>query len=381
MFMTATLSGLLACAAIFTTVAANATTEQALVCQGCNYQQAVSLAKSHAQPGPQCEDGSGTGYPTLETQICFSQPKKFVVFDAVSRQAYPFEVFHANQGGSISDLRSSIATRDRTVHPTVIELLNVGVDMHIELMSSFDQTAQRLISYQQTKVAQQKANASYAMPSGGCENDADAKAIRDAFDVQAIGTLQRIAQIDHREQTDGILNSLMSFFDRNTVSLDSVDFQLTKDEITVGASVVYSPKTKSFTAIYNSASDISLVDGRAANAVGTPILVYDIKTNSDSDLLVQVNKNNSYLSSNVPLSAVTNGTGAEVSVSSCAADAIAAVLPNVQFSVASGNGFGETPPSGPGGGSGGGSPENDCTRVLFGKANGTVVLVLTVNIC
>lgn len=132
--------------ALFANFCANAATEQALVCHGCNYQQAKSLAISNAQPVPQCQDEAGTGFPTLETQICFSQPKKLVVFDAVSRQAFPFEVYHANQGSSISDLRSSIATRDYTVHPTAIELLNTGVDMHTELMDSQDDLVERLVS-------------------------------------------------------------------------------------------------------------------------------------------------------------------------------------------------------------------------------------------
>ena len=189
-----------------------------------------------------------------------------------------------------------------------------------------------------------------------------------------------IAQIVHREQTDGILNSFMSFFDRNTASLDSIGFQLTKNGVTVGAGVVFSPKTESFTAIYSSASNISLVEGKGVNAIGTPTLVYDIKTNSDGDVLVQVNKNNSYLSSNVSLSAVTSTTGNTVSVSACAADAIAAVLPNVQFSTVSGGVIGDNPPSGSGG-DGGGSPGNDCTITKYGKVNGKVVLILTIRIC
>lgn len=146
MWVRISISMLLYGTALFANSGANAATEQALVCQGCNYQQAKSLAMSNSQPLPQCQDGSGTGFPTLETQVCFSQPKNLVIFDAVSRQAFPFEVYHANQGGSIGDLRSSVTTRDRTVHPTVIELLNTGVDMHTELMDSQDDIVERLVS-------------------------------------------------------------------------------------------------------------------------------------------------------------------------------------------------------------------------------------------
>lgn len=137
---------LLTCAAMFAAATVNATTEQALVCQGCNYQQAKSLAMSSAQPPAKCEDNSGTESAQLEDEICFSQPNKIIIFDALTRKAYPFEVYHANQGSSIGDLRASAKTRDRTVHPTAIELLNTGADMHAELINSQDDIAKRLVS-------------------------------------------------------------------------------------------------------------------------------------------------------------------------------------------------------------------------------------------
>lgn len=380
MWNKATIIKLLTCAAMFAAATVNATTEQALVCQGCNYQQAKSLAMSNAQPLPQCQDGSGTGFPTLETQICFSQPEKFIVFDAVSRQAYPFEVYHANQGGSMRDLRASVTTRDRTVHPTAIELLNTGVDMHTELMDSFDEIAQRLMTLKQTEVAEALANTSYVMAQSSCANDADAAAIQDAFDTNAIDTLQRNAQAQQREQTDGILESFKSFFDRNTAVLDSANFALSRQGVIVEGKVLISSKTASFSAIYNSANNISLVNGRGVNANGTPTLVYDIKMNTVGDLVVQLNRNYSYLSSNDSLARLTNGAGDTVSLSACAAEALDSVLPNVQFSYADGGGiFGDSPP--PVGTGGGGTVADICNRTVLGKVNGKVVLTMTVNIC
>ena len=82
----------------------------------------------------------------MKGETCLSQPKKIVIFDALTRQAYPFEVYHAKQGGNISDLRSSIATSDSSVAPEVMELLNTGVDMHTELMNSQDDIVERLVS-------------------------------------------------------------------------------------------------------------------------------------------------------------------------------------------------------------------------------------------
>ena len=360
-------------------VAVNAVTEQAVICQGCNYQQAKSLATGNARPLPQCQDGSGTGFPTLETQVCFSQPKKVVIFDAVSRQAFPFEVYHANQGGSIGDLSSSIATRDRTVHPTVIELLNTGVDMHTELMNSFDDIAQRLITLKQSEVAEALANTSYVFTQSSCANDTDAKAIQDAFDTNAIDTLQRDAQAQRREQIDGIVNTYKSYFDRHTVELDSANFILTRQGVAVEGKVIINPKSASFSAIYNSANNISLVKGKGVNASGTPVLVYDIKENQNGVVVVQIDKNSSYLSSNDSLARLTNGAGNTVSLSACAAEALDSVLPNVQFSYSDGGGiFGDSlPPVG----SGGGRVEDICYRTVLGKVNGTVVLVMTVNIC
>ncbi|MBZ9613806.1 hypothetical protein [Rheinheimera maricola] len=380
--MKTTLIKLLTCTAIFTTVAANATTEQGFVCHGCNYQQAKTLALSKSAPVPQCEGGSGSGYPTLETQICFSQVKKFVVFDSIGRQAYPFEVYHANQGGSISDLNSSLTTRDRSLLPAYVDLINTGVDMHSELMNSFNELGQRLMvdfEQQQLTRAHIVSGYSYNTSQASCENDADARAIDDAFDLAAIGQLQQNAEIIQREQTDTILDSLASYFDRNSLSLSSVSFTVVKGGLSVALDVDAKPKNHIFTVLYNSANDISVIGGRGVNAPGKPKLVYEVSTRSDGGMKALVNKDSSYISNGTSLSQITSGSN--VTVSACVADAIMSNLPQLQFSTASGNGLGETPPSGTGGGSGGGSPENDCTRVLFGKANGTVVLVLTVNIC
>lgn len=362
-------------------LSANAANENAIICQGCNYQQAQALAVQHARPILRCETVGGGDVMGIDNQSCTSQPRKIVIFDAGSRQAFPFEVYHTNQGFNAFEMQ--VMTRDRAIHPENLKLLNVGVDMQTNLNNSVHELAAAAIAkFPQVAAASGSAlpamSASYsASSSEDCSSDRDSAALETALSESTRAGMQQYVQEIHRAQIAHTIDAFMSYFQRNTASLSTVSFNLSKNSYGVNASFVIAPKTTHFTAIYNTASDIRFYDTKGQSGwVGYPQLVYDIGPNQKGDVTVTVNENYSYIDGKT-LAAIRNyqNSSEPIQISPCVALKLQQLNPNIQFDspIPVGGGSG----SGSGGGASGGSGSGGmCT--MFGRVNGKIVLVMRV---
>lgn len=364
--------------------ATHAITENAIVCETCNYQQARSLAIQLASPQLNCETVGGGDMISIDNQSCTSQPRRIVIVDANSRQAYPFEVYHTNQG--FNPFEMQVATRDRTIHPENLKLLNVGVDMQTNLNNSMHELAAAAIE-KFPLVAASSGNLATAMSTGykasradDCSNDRDSAALETALNEGTRAGLQQYVQERHRGQISTNLDAFMSYFQRNTASLSSVSFNLTKTVagVAYGANATFAitPKTTHFTAIYNTASDIRFYPTKGESGwVGVPQLVYDIGTNQNGNVTVTTNDDYSYIDGK-SLDAIKNYQNGTVplEVSPCLGLKLQQLNPNIQFDSPTPVGGGSDGGTGNGSGGGfGGDSGGWCTQ--YGRVNGTIVLV------
>lgn len=371
-----------------TSLTVSATTENALICQACNYQQAQQLAIHHATPALHCFAGDGEDAIRIENQSCISQPRRLVVFDANSRQAYPFEVYHTNQGLQAFDME--VAIRDRVIHPENLKLLNVGVDMQYALNNAIHELANTAI--ERFSQASSSANAVLGtfssnmvstVTADSCANDRDAAALKAALNERTRAELQQYVQERHRGQIATNLDAFMSYFDRNTASLSSVSFKLSKGiagvSYGVNASFEITPKTTNFTVIYNTANDLRFFATKGQSGwLGYPQLVYSIGPNADGTQVVKTDDEASFIDG-VSLSAIKNYHNSTVplEVSPCIGLQLQQLDPNIQFEPPASNGGGAWGGTNPGSGSGS-SGGSGATCTLFGKVNGTIVLVMRV---
>ncbi len=366
---------------------ANAVNENAIICQGCSYQQAKALAVQHASPVLHCVTNDGGDVINIGNQSCTSQPRKIVIFDAGSRQAFPFEVYHTNQGFNAFEMQ--VMTRDRTIHPENLKLLNVGVDMQTNLNNSVHELAAAAIA-KFPQVAVSSGNLASAMSASyttasteDCANDRDSAALETALSERTRAGLQQYVQERHREQISSGLDAFMSYFQRNTASLSSVSFNLSKSVsgVSYGANATFAitPKTTHFTAIYNTTSDIRFYATQGQSGwVGYPQLVYKIGPNADGTQVVKTDDEASFIDGS-SLASIKNlhNNAVPLEVSPCVGLKLQQLNPNIQFGdpISSGGGSGTGGGSGSGG-SGGGTGGGMCT--MYGKVNGTIVLVMRV---
>jgi hypothetical protein len=364
-----------------TSLPANAANENAIICQGCNYQQAQALAVQHARPVLRCETVGGGDVIGIDNQSCTSQPRKIVIFDAGSRQAYPFEVYHTNQGFNAFEMQ--VMTRDRAIHPENLKLLNVGVDMQTNLNNSVQELAAAAIAkFPQVVAASGSAlpamSASYsASSSEDCSSDRDAAALETALSESTRAGLQQYVQEIHRGQIATNLDAFMSYFQRNTASLSTRTFNFTNTTSGVSdgvnAGFIIEPETTHFTAIYNTASDIRFYDTKGQSGWGGyPQLVYDIGPNQKGDVTVTVtvNENYSYIDGKT-LAYIRNyqNSPEPIQIRPCLALKLQQLNPNIQFDAPVATGSGNDDGNGSGN-----SSEAMCT--MFGRVNDTVVMVI-----
>lgn len=357
---------------------ANASNENAVICQDCNYQQAKAIAMENTLPQLHCQIVSGSDVINVDKQSCYSDAKKIVVFNATTRTAFPFEVYHSNQGANPHDM--VIQARDRNIAPQIIELLNVGVDMQTNLNNSVHELAAAAIAkFPQVAAASGSAlpamSASYsASSSEDCSSDRDSAALETALSESTRAGMQQYVQEIHRAQIAHTIDAFMSYFQRNTASLSTVSFNLSKNSYGVNASFVIAPKTTHFTAIYNTASDIRFYDTKGQSGwVGYPQLVYDIGPNQKGDVTVTVNENYSYIDGKT-LAAIRNyqNSSEPIQISPCLALKLQQLNPNIQFDAPIPIGGSD----GRGNGKGGFAGVSWCT--MYGKVNGKIVLVMRV---
>jgi hypothetical protein len=366
-------------------VPANAANENAVICQGCNYQQAQQLAIEHARPVLHCVTNDGGDVINIGNQSCTSQPKKIVIFDAASRRAFPFEVYHTNQGFNAFEMQ--VATRDRAIHQENLKLLNAGVDMQTNLNNSVHELAAAAIAkfpqLAATGSVLSAMSASYTTASTeDCSNDRDSAALETALSERTRAGLQQYVQERHREQVSSGLDAFMSYFQRNTASLSSVSFNLSKSVSGVSygtnATFAITPKTTHFTAIYNTTSDIRFYATQGQSGwVGYPQLVYKIGPNADGTQVVKTDDEASFIDGS-SLAAIKNlhNNAVPLEISPCLGLKLQQLNPNIQFDSPIPSGGGSDTGGGTGGGSGGGTGGGMCT--MYGKVNGTIVLVMRV---
>lgn len=353
----------------------SAANENAVICPGCNYQQAQQLAIEHASPVLHCVTTDGGDVISIGNQSCTSQPKKIVIFDADSRQAYPFEVYHTNQG--FNPFEMQIQVSDRSIHPNIVDLLTIATEMHKELDDSLPELAVALANnfsslttarHLPAVAAQFAATQSTATE---CQDDADTQAMLDYFNGAKRDSLQHYANAVHREKNDSITNRFKNVFNLYSVQLNTVNFSLSKNGYSASGTFAITPRTTSVTATYLSGGNISAQEGKGFYAPGHPQLVYDIQPNENGTVVVSMDAEASRVSG-YKFSRITgnSGQGEVLNLSPCVVRALQFSQPLMQIVTPSGAAY---DPSNGGAGTGGGGI---CT--LYGKVNGTIVLVMRV---
>lgn len=366
----------------------HAVTERAVVCENCNYQQAKTIAMEKAWPQLHCQITDGGEVISIGNQSCYSDPKKIVVFNANTRTAFPFEVYHINQGANPHEM--VVQASDRNVAAQIVELLNVGVDMQTQLnnsvnelstglMGNFNSLMQNAQSLYSAKT--EDFSVSISSSTTNCSEDRDAAALDLTYNTRAINRAQQYLQELHRSQTTKALDNFASFFERNTASLSTVSFNLSKGgtggPFSVNAEFKITPKTSHFTIVYNTAEDLRFFSTRGVTDwVGYPQLVFDIGPNQQGNVTMRLNDDYSYVAGySLAQFRHNDATASPLEVSQCVLDKLQQNLPQVEFEFA-GSG-GDYPGSGPGTTPGGGVIGSLCERTIIGRVNGTIVLVLT----
>lgn len=366
----------------------HAVTERAVVCENCNYQQAKAIAMEKAWPQLHCQITDGGEVISIDNQSCYSDPKKIVVFNANTRTAFPFEVYHINQGANPHEM--VVQARDRNVVAQIVELLNVGVDMQTQLNNSVNELSTGLMGsfnslMQNAQVLYSANSETFSVAtnssSANCSDDRDAAALDLTYNTRAINQAQQYIQELHRSQTTSVLDSFASYFERNTASLSTVSFNLSKGgtggPLNVNAEFNITPKTSNFTIVYNSADDLRFFSTKGVSGwVGYPQLVFDIGPNQQGNVTMRINDDYSYVAGySLAQFRSNDSTASPLEVSPCVLEKLQQNLPQVEFEYTGGGG--DYPGSGPGTTPGGGVIGSLCERTIIGRVNGTIVLVLT----
>lgn len=356
---------------------ATAANENAVICQGCNYQQAQQLAIEHARPVLHCVTNDGGDVINIGNQSCTSQPKKIVIFDAGSRQAFPFEVYHTNQGSNPVDMQVQVT--NRSVDSNIVDLLKITSDMHKELNDSIPGLAASLadnFSSLSTAISTPAVTAQFAATQSAqteCQDDADAQALLDYFDGAKQTALALYVNSLHREKYDSIANTFKNLFNLYSVQLNTVTFSISKGGNSLSGTFSITPKTTSLTATYSGGSDIIVEEGKGIFAPGYPQLVYDIKPNANGTVDVLMDDTLSNVGGYMMSQIKGNSQGQALTLSSCVVQALQYAQPLMQIVTPSGATY---DPSNGGGSGGAGGVGGMCT--LYGKVNGTIVLVMRV---
>ncbi|SEA69916.1 hypothetical protein [Alkalimonas amylolytica] len=353
--------------------------ENALVCENCNYVQAQQLAMQHAVPDLQCVIVGGGDVVNIDNQSCTSQPKHIVVFNAQSREAYPFEVYHAPQG--VNPFEMQLHTRDRTVHPEIIAMLNTGVDEHAAFMAEAMQNAvQAGMAALQTQPLRHPSSLAIAPAAlipmaSNCANDRDAAAVQLAFDTRKIASVQQYVQNEFRDNQATGIQRIKNALNFNEVRLDALSFGLSRAGFAANASLIITPETKHFTVVFNEAEDLRFFERLGvSNYPGYPQLVFNIMSRSQGGVVVGLDQDYSYIDGQA-LSTLTNiaNSNVPIELSYCVAERLQQLNPNLHLSPPTPVGGSEGTPGG--GGVGGGTGINECAVFLRRGPTGDTVVV------